>query len=141
MTRRLPWNFVKLGYVAQCLGFTMEVTNSSRLPHPPPSPWMDHDQLLLACAHGRDIVQVIRSVGVSSVQRFQATGKPSPMAGVDNIRHSLHFSTQSRPVVQCYSFPVSTVLNRVSIRSAVLAGYTNVTADHATPSSLTIGCI
>ena len=44
-------------------------------------------------------------------------------------------------MVQCYSFPVSTVLNRVSIRSAVLVGYTNVTADHAMPSSLTIGCI
>jgi len=116
--------------------------NQLQSPAPPsPSPWMDHDQLLLACAHGRDIVQVICSVGVSSVQCFQATGKPSPMAGVDNIRHSLHFSTQSRPVVQCYSFPVSTVLNRASIRSAVLAGYTNVTADHATPSSLTIGCI
>ena len=68
--------------------------NQLQSPAPPsPSPWMDHDQLLLACAHGRDIVQVIRSVGVSSVQRFQATGKPGPMAGVDNIRHSLHFST------------------------------------------------
>ena len=60
-----------------------------------PSPWMDHNQLLLACAHGRDIVQVIRSVDVSSVLCFQATGKPGPMAGVDNIRHSLHFSSHN----------------------------------------------
>ena len=77
-----------------CLGFTVEVTNSSRLPHPPPlRGWITTSFLLLACAQRRDIVQVIRSVGVSSVQRFQATGKPGPMAGADNIRHSLHSST------------------------------------------------